>query len=542
MWDTSKIRGILIQKKGERGKYMHVHKKTALALLPIATAVLLGGCSLVQWNKPVVDSRQSNKITTTKTKITSKNQNIKIEEKDSSAQESKTAAVAAPAGSRSYSGDSLLPPAKPGECYARILIPAKYETHTEKILKKAPSERIEVIPAKYDWVEEKVKVEDASYDLVPVAGDFTTKTTKYQTSEGRRFWAVSLKPGAAEANTKLLEAAKQSGIDLDGAKVGTCYHEHYIPPKYRTEKQQVIDTEAYEKVEIIPAKYEWEEKKILVTEPSYKLVKIPETYKTITEKILVEPAKTVWKKGRGPVEKLDNSTGEIMCLVEVPAKYKTITKTVVDKPATTKRIEIPAEYKTVKVKKLVSPAKEKRIKVPATYKTITKKILESDGRLVWHESHDKSLSPQSETGHVICLRETPPTYATYTTKVLKKTPTIKKIPLEPKYKTVKVRKLVSPAKTKRVKIPAEYQTVTKRIKVSDEHMEWVPILCETNFNVGLITQLQKKLKAAGFDPGKIDGQYGKSTYEAVTKFQKKNGLASGHLTMETLRALGVAYQ
>lgn len=34
------------------------------------------------------------------------------------------------------------------------------------------------------------------------------------------------------------------------------------------------------------------------------------------------------EKGRGPVEKLDQATGEIMCLVEVPAEYRTVTKRV----------------------------------------------------------------------------------------------------------------------------------------------------------------------------------------------------------------------
>lgn len=268
---------------------------------------------------------------------------------------------------------------------------------------------------------------------------------------------------------------------------------------------------------------------------------MPETYKTTTEKILVEPAKTIWKKGRGPVEKPDHSTGGILCLVEVPAKYTTVTKTVVATPATTKRVEVPAEYKTVKVKTLVAEAYEKRTAIPAKYKTISKKVLESDGRLVWHDDHDKSLSTQSRTGLQICLRETPPTYASYTTKVVTNTPSTKTVDLQAKYKTIKVRKLISPASTKRIAIPAQYQTVTKRVKITDEHMEWVPILCETNFNKGLITQLQRKLKTAGYNPGPVNGKYGSQTYEAVLKFQKKNGLASGHLTMETLRELGVAY-
>lgn len=59
---------------------------------------------------------------------------------------------------------------------------------------------------------------------------------------------------------------------------------------------------------------------------------VPAVYKTTTEEVLESPAQTVWKKGRGPIEKLDNATGEIMCLVEIPAKYRTIQKVVLENP------------------------------------------------------------------------------------------------------------------------------------------------------------------------------------------------------------------
>jgi hypothetical protein len=37
---------------------------------------------------------------------------------------------------------------------------------------------------------------------------------------------------------------------------------------------------------------------------------------------------TRWEKGRGLVEKVNNFTGEIMCLEEVPAEYQTVTKSI----------------------------------------------------------------------------------------------------------------------------------------------------------------------------------------------------------------------
>ena len=91
----------------------------------------------------------------------------------------------------------------------------------------------------------------------------------------------------------------------------------------------------------------------------------------------------------------------------------------------------------------------------------------------------------------------------------------------------------------RIDIPAEYQEVTDKVLVSEGQLEWRPILCETNTSPDLIRRLQSALRDAGFNPGKIDGKYGRDTQSAMTMYQKDNGLASGQLTMETLRRLKV---
>lgn len=49
-------------------------------------------------------------------------------------------------------------------------------------------------------------------------------------------------------------------------------------------------------------------------------------FEWVEERVLVKPARKEWKPGRGEVERVDNATGEIMCLVEVPAEYKTVRK------------------------------------------------------------------------------------------------------------------------------------------------------------------------------------------------------------------------
>ncbi len=213
------------------------------------------------------------------------------------------------------------------------------------------------------------------------------------------------------------------------AEPGKCYARVLTPAKYELKTEKVLVKEPGEKIVVIPAKYGWKTEKVLVKEasekivpvpPVYKtvtekilikpasekLVKVPAKYKTVKEKILVKPATTTWKKGRGLVEKVDGTTGEIMCLVEtppvyktitkkvlvspatvkkvpVPPVYKTITKRVVAKPATTKVVPVPAVYKTVKVKTIVEPAKTKRIPIPPVYKTVTKKVKVSEPVLKW---------------------------------------------------------------------------------------------------------------------------------------------------------------
>ena len=213
------------------------------------------------------------------------------------------------------------------------------------------------------------------------------------------------------------------------AKAGECYARVLAPAQYATESKQVLVKEAAEKLTVIPAQYEWVEESILVKEETEELTVIPATYKTIEETIMVEPEKkvmipvpatyknveerimikpgyTTWKKGRGLIEKVSDTTGEIMCLVEVPPEYKTVTKRVIDQaasvreetvpakfatikkrvidqPASVKKTTIPAIHKTVKVRKLVSEAKTEKEDIPATYATVTESKLVTESALQW---------------------------------------------------------------------------------------------------------------------------------------------------------------
>ena len=435
---------------------------------------------------------------------------------------------------------SLTPPnAKAGECYAKVVIPAKYKTIKERVLVQEASNKIKIIPAKYEWVDEKIEVTPASEKLITIPAKYKKVSEIVEVKPALRSWHTSLQPHSAPISNELLAAAKLKGVDIEHTTPGTCYKEYYTPESYKTVKEEIVVQKESKKSKIIPAKYEMVEKTIVVKPATKKTITVPATYEYVDEKVLVEKEKTVWKKGKNPATKLDGATGEIMCLIKVPAKYKIVKKKVVKTPATTKVIEIPAETKTIKVKKLISPAKTQTITTPAVKSTIEKKVLEHGPSFSWIRVGDPVEKGLKYTGHQICLVETPAVKKKITKTVLETPETTKKVAIAPTYKVVKVKKLIEEAKEVKIPIEAVYKEIEKKEKISEAHQSWKRILCQTNMNKDVILQIQNALKAKGYNPGKIDGVLGRDTRIALDKYQRDNSLATGGITYETLNALGV---
>ncbi|WP_299974097.1 peptidoglycan-binding domain-containing protein [uncultured Pseudoteredinibacter sp.] len=438
--------------------------------------------------------------------------------------------------------DSLLPPnAKSGECYARVWVEPQYRTITESYVAREASEEVSIQPAVYDWDVKSVLVKEATEKRIAIPAEYGFEEQTIKVSDGVRQWRTKLSGSAPKANQNTLEAARRGGINLDTAPVNSCYHEHYIAPEYTYETERVLVSEASEKIELSEPVFETVEERVLVKEATTKLITVPATYETVTEQVLDKPAHTVWKKGTGPIQRIDAATGEIMCLVEVPATYKAVSRRVLKTAATTKTVEVPAEYKTVKVRRQVSAAQENRISIPAKYKDVKKRVLAKDGSYVWHEVHDKTMSKESRTGQQICLTEEAPQYKTVKRRVVTKAAGFRTETIPAVYKDVKVRKLVSAAKEIRNVIPAIEKTVSRQELLKKGQMEWRSILCETNMTTDRLRQIQVSLDERGYNPGKIDGVIGRETMEAVNKFQRDKDLpVDRYLNIETLQALGVS--
>ncbi len=429
-----------------------------------------------------------------------------------------------------------LPQARPGQCYAKVMTPAAYKSVTENVVVQEAAQKYTIVPAKYKWAMEKVLVKEASKKLVSVPAVFEKVTEKVEIMPAKRIWRTGPTAKYRSADRSLVAAAASLGLS-NSAKPGACYSEYIEDAKYKTETVKVTTKPAADRLEIVPAKYEWVEEKVLLKPAATKIVEMPAVYETVTEKVMEAPATTTWKVGRGPVERIDNSTGDIMCMVEVPAKYKTVTKKVLKTPATTKKEAITAQYKTVRKQKLVSAAKSNKIPVAATEKTVEKKVKISDEKVYWRAKGQSG--PGKSTGRQLCAAEVSAKHAVVYTQKLKTPATTKVVDVPATYTDMKVRKLVSPATEKLIPIPAKSQAVSKRVKVADGRLEWQPVLCETNISKDLVTQIQRSLKTAGYQPGPIDGILGAQTMAAVGSFQKNKGLARGGLTLKTLEKLGV---
>lgn len=161
----------------------------------------------------------------------------------------------------------------------------------------------------------------------------------------------------------------------------------------------------------------------------------------------------------------------------IPAKYKTETVRELVTPATTRTETIPATYKTeirrvpvnrdgdatvatktetVTERVLVKPEERRTVTVPAVYETVTERVKIRDSYTEWRESTrvyaigaealgGTILANRVSSASIMCLVEIPAEYQTVTKRVL-----------------------VSEETTREEVIPAEYKEVTKTVEVADD--------------------------------------------------------------------------
>ena len=282
-------------------------------------------------------------------------------------------------------------------------------------------------------------------------------------------------------------------------EVGKCYAKCKAPDVYEMVSKQVLVKEESKKISVVPAKYTTKREKVLVKEGGVTYKVVPATYKTVTEKVLVTPEKVVKKT--------------------TPARYKTETRQVMVSEARGEWVrkqkdpncfsenaddcfilcyeEIPAVYRTESYQVLVEEAKTIEDVIPAQYKTVTKRVVDQPAKTI-------------------------------------------EVPIDPVYDYVTTTVLASEEKVNTEVIPAAYKTVSERKLVKKGgYTVWTEILCADDTSTEMLRNIQRTLKAKGYNPGPIDGVLGLQTQTAIKQYQKDNALPIGNLNIKTLNLLGV---
>lgn len=205
--------------------------------------------------------------------------------------------------------------------------------------------------------------------------------------------------------------------------------------------------------------------------------------------------------------------------IQLPALYTTVYDTVIIKPQSTRFENVPAQYETVREQKMMAPATTKWVKGKADA---------------------GCLSSDPADCQVMCLVEVPAQYTTVTKSVLKSEAYKRQIVSPMEYKIVaKQIKTQSERYIDQV-TPPTYKTVQERVLVKKGgYQGWKEVLCSSELNDAKIIEIQRALKAAGYNPGPIDNVFGTQTKEALKAYQRAKGLPIGNLNIETLSALGV---
>ena len=264
-----------------------------------------------------------------------------------------TPALAGPAGP-SYTPDLLPPDHTPGQCYARVKIPAQYETRSETVMTEAPSSTVRVTQPKFQSRQEKVLVKEPS--------------VRFEVRQ----------------------------------------------PTFRSVSEQIVTRPAYDRLSVTPPRFTTESETLTMSEP--RLVwKKGNPNQLRAQGYTIHSTADAGRMGKGYSSTTQygtsggancGSTCEIWCLVEepgtrqtfqrrvmsapggvsrtrVPARTETITRQVVADPGGVREVPVPGEYRTVTVEDLVDPGGEYTENTPPKYGQVQGKVLVEPERYEW---------------------------------------------------------------------------------------------------------------------------------------------------------------
>lgn len=309
------------------------------------------------------------------------------------------------------------------------------------------------------------------------------------------------KPTASSAQKAVTSSPAENGLQTMGEPVmdiqpGQCWVYAQIHPRSVQDNLEVKVRDSEVRLEVTPAEFRRGLKKV-VTKQGTKTYRVkPATYKEVVEEVEVKP--------------------ETTRLVVEPAVYEEVEEEVVLEEARTElepcrtsgaaayarassafgfcAKEIPAKTKTVRVTKLVKPETTRTEVIPAEYKTVTRWVVDEPAEVI-------------------------------------------PVAMQDEIDALEIAELVKPAETVQQEVPAEMLSMNVKRYEGKPKIVARQAVCDRNLTSDMVLKMQQRLANQGYAPGVQDGLLGPATLDALTLYQRENGLASGAITIETLEHL-----
>ena len=226
-----------------------------------------------------------------------------------------------------YTPDLLPPSSAPGECWARVKIPATYSTATQTVMTHAPYETLHATQAELRPRQESVMIKEES--------------VRFEVRQ----------------------------------------------PTFRTVSEKILTRPAYEKLSVVPPRFSDVTETLTLSTP--RLVwKKGNPAELIRQGYTIHSTADAGAHGQGYRSTTQyGATGgercgptcEIWCLVEEPGVKKSFSRRVMSQPAEVRRTAVPAQYQTVSKQVVADPGGVREVRVPAQFRSITVHDLVSRG-------------------------------------------------------------------------------------------------------------------------------------------------------------------
>lgn len=245
-----------------------------------------------------------------------------------------------------------LPPAKPGQCFAKVKVPAKYVTKSKRVLvEKASSKRVLVRAPQYRWINKRVLVRKATHVNRTIPAQYRNVTKRILVKPAYNTWRKG-----------------HGAITRIDNMTGEIMCRVTVPAVYKNVQQRVLVRPAQTVRKFVPAVYKTVKQKKRISGAIYKTVKRPARYKTTNYRVKTSGARYVWRP--------------VMCKTNAKKRahtYKAVNKKPVMRTQATKKQYTPnqgisySDY--LKVMNAPLRAKKPVIKKKATKKKVVQKAV-----------------------------------------------------------------------------------------------------------------------------------------------------------------------